>query len=608
MSRQGEALALSRPLERDASIIQLGTVGSEGLRTFEVIGRYQRQFGPENLPDSPRNDWYLLWSDDSTGWLCEWAGHYFLCKGRAAPAAPEPESLKLGQAFHYEGGEGVVSSLSQGRTLACDGELPFAPAEEEGRLVEVSTSTGEGARLDYTHSPPLAFIGRWKRLKQLELSNLSNPVAGTVPCLTCQVSLPLHAPGLSQTLRCPYCGAQLDLHPNGAATGLVSSGEINNPYRPLIPLGTVAQLDGHPWTVVGAMRRWARIRGVRESWDMYLLYSVGLGFRWLSERNGHWTLWEGLDEVPTQLGRPLGRPKMDSVEYRGQEYQHFQRIHSRVEALVGEFPWRVRAGDELRTDDYVLPPTVLCAELGYDQISWRAGQYLPARQVWKLFRLPGTPVRQRGVGRNQPNPVPRTRYRLALYLASLLLATVGLWWRHGGWPLELAAQGRYPGPPLELRAQLPGSLNTVELQVSSEDLRERSAYVLVTFRRAEDASARAGGFNLYSFFARQPNGKPVGSSPQARLSDQAVVVSMPRGEYRVRVEADSQAVDASVSRGIPPQPGQEFHYRFRLRAEPEVPYWRLVLLAVLGALPMLRDLWRRRRFERERWKESDCES
>ena len=87
-----------------------------------------------------------------------------------------------------------------------------------------------------------------------------------------------------------------------------------------------------------------------------------------------------------------------------------------------------RVGDAVRASDYVAPPLLLSSEETGSEVTWSAGRYMPAAEVWKSFALEGPPPDPYGVFANQPSPYSRRAGRywrafLWLFLALMVLMT-----------------------------------------------------------------------------------------------------------------------------------------------------------------------------------------
>jgi hypothetical protein len=92
------------------------------------------------------------------------------------------------------------------------------------------------------------------------------------------------------------------------------------------------------------------------------------------------------------------------VVFEGVTYRHFSGAQATTSFVLGEFPWRVKVGEEVLADDFVHPPFVLSSETTSDEVTWSKGEYTPGPEIWKAFNLPGSAPRPQGIYLNQPSP------------------------------------------------------------------------------------------------------------------------------------------------------------------------------------------------------------
>lgn len=114
-------------------------------------------------------------------------------------------------------------------------------------------------------------------------------------CTACGGPLVLRAEGVSESLACPHCGAVLDAR--DARHQVLARYRAKMASAPRIPVGARGTLRGETLEVVGVQRRAVKYYGVVYAWDEYLLWNPYLGYRWLAESNGHWTLLKTVQDL-----------------------------------------------------------------------------------------------------------------------------------------------------------------------------------------------------------------------------------------------------------------------------------------------------------------------
>jgi hypothetical protein len=241
-------------------------------------------------------------------------------------------------------------------------------------------------------------------------------------CGNCGAAVALRAHGHTRVVACSSCGAILD--PRDPNVHVLQTAALKESIRPMIPLGSRGIWHEHPFDVIGFQRRSIEVEGERYHWDEYVLFNPYRGFRYLSHYQGHWNDIQTVRELP----RAVRYGKRPVFRCRGQAFKHFQSATARTDFVLGEFPWRVRAGDEVAVSDYIAPPYMLSSEGTEWEATWSLGSYTSGAAIWKAFSVPGEPPPSIGVFANQPYP-HRGAVRVAIYAflvfaAALLLLLV----------------------------------------------------------------------------------------------------------------------------------------------------------------------------------------
>ena len=162
-------------------------------------------------------------------------------------------------------------------------------------------------------------------------------------------------------------------------------------------MGTEGVIAGEEVLVIGYLRKFTPDEYYPYTWSEYLVHTR-YGYRWLMEDQGHYTYLRPLAASDVMLS-PTG------ADYRSDSYRAFVTGVAEVGAVIGEFYWRVEAGDRTDTKDFVAPPKLLSCEQTSREINWSIGEYVEAEAVWSGLSLPGNPPLQSGVAPCQPNPI-----------------------------------------------------------------------------------------------------------------------------------------------------------------------------------------------------------
>jgi hypothetical protein len=251
------------------------------------------------------------------------------------------------------------------------------------------------------------------------------PVAKTkaMYCPNCGGPVEFRGFGHALTVVCPQCFSVLDA--SSPLLQIVQEAQDAGSRRTaLIPLGQRGKWSGASWEVIGFQTRGVEDEGVIYEWEEYLLFNPYKGFRYLTNYQGHWNFVAPVESLPHREAI-ASRP---AVLFEGNLYRHFTGGQAKTSFVLGEFPWRVKVGDDILADDFVHPPYVLSSETTYAEVTWSKGEYVAGAEIWKAFALPGSAPRAQGVYLNQPSPytgrVSGTWGLFALMLMVLLFVAI----------------------------------------------------------------------------------------------------------------------------------------------------------------------------------------
>ena len=203
----------------------------------------------------------------------------------------------------------------------------------------------------------------------------------SVPCEHCGAPITIRAQGISITFACGSCGSVIDSTRDGfkVLSQAVQQQSLIDSLD--IPLGSRGVLFDVEWEVIGYVRRQDVQWGF--SWDEYLLFNPYHGFRFLIYSDQHFSFAELLTK------RPTGSQGGHEISLEGTSFQLFHKGVSRVNAVVGEFYWRVRPGEQCDFQDFISPPEGISMEVPLSssdhEKTFSLVRYVPVEQVEVAF-------------------------------------------------------------------------------------------------------------------------------------------------------------------------------------------------------------------------------
>lgn len=361
-------------------------VGDQGMvdgSSMTVLGRVQLDHG-----EGPWDEWYIAFANGQWGWLASAQGNWYLTAEVPNPGPlPFWDQLGVEQELSLGGGMFRVAEVKRGTITSGEGELPFAVTQGQERYyADLVGLNGAFATIDYgdRSAPPQLFLGRQLPEAALQIKPMGErPVTeintDAITCPNCGGRVPALAPNKSERLACPYCGAVSEI----AARRVVEMQDAAR-MRPDLPLGTRGAIQGQEYVVCGYVERSATIEGEYFTWQEYLLYGPGLGFRWLVKDESTWLWITPLSLAEIDL---TGMPQR--ATWQGQTYGLRNRNQASVTYVLGEFYWKVKRGETVDAMDFRGPGgNILSRERSGNEVAWSLGSPVAWAQIAQSFNLP----------------------------------------------------------------------------------------------------------------------------------------------------------------------------------------------------------------------------
>lgn len=386
--RDGETLSRigkAGELFDDHSPLQLMAAGRWQGKAFTLVGRLQYRSGSGTW-----TEWVALFDDGSEGLLAEDNGAYvFALPARTDREIPEPARFRVGATTAFDGKSFEVASNDSAALISAQGELPkLPPLDRSFAMVELRASDGEVLSIDYGEQPPALARGRSVRLEELALTGLRDENAAEAKgrhfaCPNCGAQVDVQLEN-SKSVTCRACDSLIDL--SRGVGGELRHAEQHEPVRPLIPLGSLGQLQGAQWQVVGYQHRLGHDPEDPDEhfgWDEYLLYNRKRGFIFLVDTTEGWSI------VRTATGAPAYTPGSQSAKYLGTTYRLQYSYNAETTYVAGEFYWPVERGHKTFNRDFADGRNLLSMEETPRERTWSVGGKVDSELVAKAFKLEG---------------------------------------------------------------------------------------------------------------------------------------------------------------------------------------------------------------------------
>ena len=412
---------------------------------------------------------------------------------------------------------------------------------------------------------------------------------------------PVRLRGFAHTLSavCESCRTILDTSdPNVARIVQAQSME---PVEKTIPHGERCKIDGFDWQVLGFQQRAIFVEGQRYAWQEYVLFQPYKGFRYLTDYQGHWNFVRPLQVLPDESG-------FRGVEFNQQRYKAFQVAEATTAVVLGEFPWRVKAGEQASVHDFVRPPFALSKEVTGNEINWSHSRYVGAVEIQQAFggRVNFPP--STGVYSNQPNPHEGKPGRYWMTFLLFLLGLLGLFslflaihrekevFAHSGTfrPAQVSEQSF-----VTKMFDISGWLSTaVKVDIDSDVNQNWSSFAIALINEETGVAYDFGKAVSYYYGSEEGESWVEGSQKASET-----IPSVKPGRYYLRVEPDRE-LQAGEDAQLLQRP---VNYSISVKQDTGI-FWPYPVALVLLLIPPIVASLRYSGFESKRWAESDFAS
>jgi len=365
------------------SLVAVGDEGTLGGRPFKVMGRVQLDHG-----QGPWDEYYVAFDyGQAWGWLAYAQGHWYVTQPYPGLAIPPYHMLRLeadvvlGQASYR------VTEIKTGTVVSAEGELPGPLRPQSQRYYADLYAPQNGfATLDYGENVGSyeVFVGYifdepQMLVTQLGPRSINKIKTDMIRCPNCGGDVPKLSGDRALRLGCPYCGSVSDI-----ATQQVVAQQEAALKMPDIPVGSHGTLEGVQYVCIAYLRRGADFDGDYFSWEEYLIWSQGIGYRWLvKDPESGWS-WA----MPVNLA-DLDLSSMPSeVRWGGRNFRVRNRSSARVDYVLGEVYWKCEVGETTQTMDFVDGKDVLSREESSGEVKWSYSTPVAWPVLAQAFGLP----------------------------------------------------------------------------------------------------------------------------------------------------------------------------------------------------------------------------
>lgn len=412
--RRGRKLGRGEPINRDATLFDVGVVGNYLDARFTFIGCVQIRHELGGL----WNEWVIAFDDLTVATLAEHQGLFALTYERDAKSLP-----RLGDVYAFEPGKRYVTAWGElvcaerGRAIvsAVKGELQQpTPPNARWFFVDFSTLDHRLATLtldDASDETPKDQVveGRVRRFYvgpevTIEALGLADrrpappespgaALGGTMPCPECNFQIDKRV-GQYDVIVCPQCNTGMTVDGEGHTEVIFKQPKLAH-KRPL-ELGVTTTLDvgffsngrtvpGRvPWPIgqevltVGHAVRSVIVDGTTYYFEEILLSAGNAGFYWLVLTDATWYFARRISAAQVER---VG----SDVSFEGTTFTLQEANNANVVQVTGESYYQITVGESAAVADYKNGVRMISSEGTNEEIVWTECLKVSASDVCRLF-------------------------------------------------------------------------------------------------------------------------------------------------------------------------------------------------------------------------------
>ncbi len=463
--RQGETLARIGKMAElfdDHSPLQLQASGIWHGQAFTLVGRLQYKYA-----EGTWTEWYAVVADGSSAYLSEDNGAYVMAVAQnLSSELPPAARFRLGASTAINGQTFSVASNQQVMLLSAQGELPHLPTlgqafdmvelRSQGQVTTQKAaasavppgadgssmigsklgpataaatdkveSGGRVLSIDYSTRPPTVTLGEPVELEALKLTGLRDESVKTEAgrqfnCPNCGAPVAVTLAN-SQSVTCGSCNSLIDV--SGGIGGELKHALQDEPVQALIALGSIGQLQGVAWQVVGFQHRMGTDPSDPDEqfgWEEYLLYNQKRGFSFLVDSTEGWSM------VKPATGAPVLSANGQTATYLGTRYQLKESYAAETSYALGEFYWQVTRGQKTSNRDFASGTKLLSMEQSPTEVVWSVGGKIGSDAVAKAFKLEDKKdlLKRSDVGPTSSGKAMSVRTLIVIFLLLILMSII----------------------------------------------------------------------------------------------------------------------------------------------------------------------------------------